>query len=352
MLITNDIMPQPKPDCGPVAPLVDAHGRIHDYLRISVTDRCNLRCTYCRPAEGIPSPHPSPGGNGRADILTFDEVVRIVRVGASAGVCKVRLTGGEPLVRRGIVDLVRAIAAVPGIRNVAMTSNGVRLASCARELRAAGLGTLNVSLDTLRPERFREITLREDFHEVCRGIEAALDAGFAPLKLNVVVLRGFNDDELVDFAELTRSAPLHVRFIEFMPFLDNRWAADSLVSYDEILATLRTRYELLPGARPDPSQPAEDFAIPGHVGRIGVIASITRPFCGDCSRLRLTADGSLKKCLFTPPGASLRDLIRSGASDTALLACMRRELWGKAAQHPAVEELVDLSRQAMIAIGG
>lgn len=326
-------------------PLIDGFGRRHNYLRIAVTDRCNLRCTYCMPPQGIRA-------KPRAAILRFDEVVRVARVASEMGVTKVRLTGGEPLVRRGLPRLVHALAALPRIESVAMTTNGVLLSRFARLLRAAGLGSVNMSLDSLVPERFARITLRDHFDRVLAGLDAALAAGFVPLKINTVVIRGFNDDELPAFVELTRTKPVHVRFIEYMPFRDNRWARERLLSYDAMREILEQRYALEPVAPEDPAQPARDFQVPGYCGRVGIIASMTRPFCERCSRLRLTAEGALKSCLFHAPESGLRDALRAGITDDELADRIRAAVLGKPAGHAPLEELVAMDNRVMAEIGG
>lgn len=327
------------------APLVDGLGRRHTYLRVAVTDRCNLRCTYCMPPEGVSrKPHDA--------ILRFDEITRVARVLSGMGVNKVRLTGGEPLVRRGLPDLVASLAALPGVDGVAMTTNGVLLARYADTLRASGLNSVNISLDTLRPDRFARITLRDHYGQVRAGIDAALAADFDAVKLNVVVMRGFNDDELPDFAALTRELPLDVRFIEYMPFRDNRWAKERLVAYDEIRQVLEADGPLLPVVPEDPAQPSRDFMLPGHRGRIGIIASMTRPFCARCSRLRLTADGALKTCLFHYPERRLRDALRGGMTDGELARAIRDALQSKPAGHAPLDTLMTLDNRVMTEIGG
>lgn len=325
--------------------LVDAFGRRHTYLRVAVTDRCNLRCTYCMPPEGVVrKPH--------GDILTFHEIARVTRVLAGMGVDKVRLTGGEPLVRRDLPMLVKQLAALTGVKRVSMTTNGVLLARHVAALRAAGLASVNISLDTLQPARFARITLRSHYHRVRDGIDAALAAGFDAVKLNVVVIRGFNDDELHQFAALTEDQPLDVRFIEYMPFRDNQWAKERLVPYTEIRERLETHAPLLPVVPEDPAQPARDFVMPGHQGRVGIIASMTRPFCERCSRLRLTADGALKTCLFHCPERRLRDALRSGMSDAELALTIRAALREKPVGHAPLETLATLDNRIMTEIGG
>ena len=327
-------------------PLVDRFGRTHTYLRVSVTERCNLRCNYCMPPEGIPL-------LDRSDVLTFEEITRIVRILAEMGINKVRLTGGEPLVRRELDKLVRLIVNIPGIRAVCMTTNGVLLSGCADLLRRSGVSLVNISLDSLRPDRFLRITHRDNHEDVLRGIDAALRASFDSLKLNVVVMGGVNDDELLDFIEFAADCPINVRFIEFMPFESNGWNRGSLVPAAEMRRRIEERYELIP-LFPNSNREAvaSEYRIPGIKGTIGFIASMTEEFCGGCNRLRLMADGGLKTCLFNPPEGNLRDAMRSGADDEELEYLVRSCLELKAERHEPMESLVFFSRIPMIAIGG
>ena len=335
----------PPPNSPPLPPLVDRFGRRQTYLRVSVTERCNLRCTYCMPPQGVAL-------RPREEILTFEEIERIVALLARMGVNKVRLTGGEPLVRHNLERLVAAIAAIPGIATVAMTTNGVRLAEKSALLRASGLGQLNVSLDTLSRERFQRIALRDEFGRVWAGIEAALAAGFAPLKLNMVVMRGVNDDELLDFVELARERPINVRFIEYMPFKDNDWERQRVVGYREMLDALGARFEILPCADEDPAFVARDFQVPGFRGRVSFITSMTDDFCAGCNRLRLLADGAMKSCLFSPPEDNLRLALRGGADEAQLERLIRRVVSLKQEKHAGLDTLAGLPNNSMIEIGG
>ncbi|MET9403293.1 GTP 3',8-cyclase MoaA [Kitasatospora sp. NPDC002965] len=299
-------------------PLVDRFGRVHTDLRVSLTDRCNLRCTYCMPAEGLAW---LPG----AELLGDDEVVRLVRIAVRRlGIRSVRLTGGEPLLRRGLPGLVRRIAALGP--EVSLTTNGIGLARTAAELKSAGLHRVNVSLDTLRPERYAAITRRDRIADVFAGLAAARDAGLAPVKVNAVPVRGVNDDELVPLVEFAAEHGYRMRFIESMPLdAQGAWDRARMVTADEILAALGARWELLPtgraageeGAGPAGSgrrgtPPAEEWRIAGTDTVVGVIASVTRPFCGGCDRVRLTADGQLRNCLFATEESDLRALLRDG----------------------------------------
>lgn len=328
-----------------MTPLVDAFGRAHAYLRISVTDHCNLRCTYCMPPGGIRKAR-------REQILRFHEIERLARLFVRLGVKKIRLTGGEPLVRKDIEGLVEDLARIPGLQTLAMTTNGVLLEKYAPLLRAAGLSRLNVSLDTLRPERFARVALRGFYARVRRGMDAALAAGFAPLKLNVVVIGGVNDDELLDFVEIARDRPIHVRFIEYMPFRGNRWDRRRFVSCRDMRRAIEVRYALRPVEGGEDSAVARAFRAPGFRGGIGFIAAMTDPFCSRCNRLRLTADGSLKTCLFHPPTLQLRDALRAGGSDDELAARIRSAVSGKPRRRPAPEGLAGHIGASMVEIGG
>lgn len=337
---------------GPGNTLVDSFGRQHTYLRISVTDRCNLRCVYCLPAEGF-----TP--TDRTEILQFGEIIRLAKIFAGMGINKIRLTGGEPLVRRGLDQLISGLAEIDRIKTIALTTNGVLLAEQAATLKKAGLTRLNVSLDTLRPERFAQIALRDLFQKISTGIDTALAVGFTPLKINVVLLGGLNDDELLDFVELTRLRPLKVRFIEYMPFGFASAPPARMISAAEMSRTIQQHYELTPttplegkGEGEGEAQVARDFHIPGFQGTIGFISPMSDHFCESCNRLRLTADGSLKSCLFFPAETNLRDALRSGADDEELTAIIHQVLKKKQAAHPPAEELADAENNAMIKIGG
>ena len=299
------------PTPGPI--VLDTLGRPLRNLRVSVTDRCNLRCQYCMPEEEY-------AWLRRADLLTFEETQRLVEVFTELGVDKVRLTGGEPLLRRDLPDLVRMLARVPAVRDLAMTSNGVLLAGQAAALRAAGLHRVTVSLDTLRPERFRALTRRDDHAAVLRGIEAVRAAGFSALKLDTVVIRGVNEDELVELVEFARAVDAEVRFIEYMDVGGaTHWSRDQVVSRAEILERLSARYGPIEPIREETSAPAERFRLLDGA-TFGVVASTTTPFCRTCDRSRLTADGTWYLCLYAQRGVDLRTPLREGASPDDLKA--------------------------------
>jgi cyclic pyranopterin phosphate synthase len=325
--------------------LTDTFGRAHSYLRISLTERCNLRCTYCMPAEGVEL---TPA----AGLLTTPEILRLARLFAAEGVTKIRLTGGEPTLRRDLEVLVAALAAIPGVRDVGMTSNGLVLAKRLPALRAAGLSLLNLSLDTLRPERFERLARRRGHAHVLAALAAAAAAGFDPVKLNVVVMRGVNDDEAADFAALTRDAPVNVRFIEYMPFDGNVWSSDKLVPYAEVKARVEATHGPLARLPAPPGEVARNYALAGHRGSVSFVASMTRAFCGDCNRLRLMADGALKVCLFGAGEVSLRRAMREGATDAELRAVVGAAVGRKRAAHAGMFELARAPNRAMVKIGG
>ena len=330
----------------PSSPLTDRFGRVHTDLRVSLTDRCNLRCTYCMPEEGL-AWLPKP------ELLSDDEVVRLVDVGTRLlGIRTVRLTGGEPLLRRGLPGLVARLTALPHAPELSLTTNGIGLARTAVALREAGLRRVNVSLDTLRPERFATITRRDRLPDVLLGLAAAQAAGLAPVKINAVPVRGVNDDEIVELAAFAAEHGYQCRFIESMPLdAQGAWDRDRMVPADEILARLGSRFTLEPLPRAD-NAPAEEWRIAGTDSRVGVIASVTRPFCGGCDRVRLTADGQLRNCLFAATESDLRALLRSGADDGAVEAAWRASVAGKGPGHAINSADFRRPDRPMSAIGG
>jgi len=323
--------------------LMDGFGRAHRDLRISVTDRCNFRCRYCMPAEGLE-------WLPRDGLLSFEEISRVASLVVERfGIRSIRLTGGEPTVRAKLPDLVRLLSPLPV--DLALTTNGATLRLLAAELAEAGLGRINVSLDSLRRDRFEELTLRDGLERVLDGIEAALTAGLSPVKVNVVVMRGVNDDELVDFARFGRELGVTVRFIEFMPLdAEEAWSEAAVVSQEEILATISAVYPLEPPARSN--APATRFRYMDGGGEIGVVASVTQSFCDSCDRIRLTADGQFRNCLFATEEFDLRGLLRSGASDDEVAHLVERAVAAKWAGHGIGR--VDFIRPArsMSQIGG
>ena len=328
------------------SPLVDRFGRVHTDLRVSLTDRCNLRCTYCMPAEGL-------DWLPKAGLLTDDEVVRLVGTATRRlGITEVRLTGGEPLLRRGLPALVARLTALDPAPELSLTTNGIGLARCAGALREAGLSRVNVSLDTLRPERFAALTRRDRLSDVLDGLAAAHAAGLAPVKVNAVPVRGVNDDEIAGLAAFAVERGYRMRFIESMPLdAQGAWERDRMVTAEEILDRLGERFELVPVERQDHA-PAEEWRIAGTDARVGVIASVTRPFCGGCDRVRLTADGQLRTCLFATEESDLRALLRGGADDDALEAAWRTALAGKGPGHAIGSPEFRRPDRPMSAIGG
>ncbi len=324
-------------------PLVDSFGRVHTDLRISVTDRCNFRCTYCMPEEGMQ-------WLPRAEVLTFEELERVARLLVEQhGIRSIRLTGGEPTVRAHLPVLVAKLAALPV--DLSLTTNGATLHAVASGLAAAGLRRVNVSLDTLQPDRFEALTRRDQLADVLVGIDAALDAGLAPVKVNVVVVRGVNDDEVIDLARYGRARGVTVRFIEWMP-LDggDTWSGEQVVSQAEIVETIDAVFPLEPVARGH--EPAERFRyLDGH-GEVGVIPSVTRPFCEQCDRIRLTADGQLRTCLFSLEDHDLRGLLRAGATDDELSDAIEGAVASKWAGHAIGQVQFVKPRRSMSQIGG
>ncbi|MCP2636417.1 GTP 3',8-cyclase MoaA [Microbacterium sp. HD4P20] len=335
----------------PGAPLIDTHGRVHRDLRISLTDRCSLRCTYCMPEQGNE-------WLAKTSILTLDEIELIARTAAADGITTFRLTGGEPLLRTDIVEIVRRLAAIKGPDGrpvqIAMTTNGIRLREVLPVLVDAGLGRLNISIDTLRRDRFHELTRRDRLDDVLDGIAAAAASDLRPLKLNAVAMRDVNDDELVDLVEFAIEHDAQMRFIEQMPLdAGHTWDRSRMVTQDEILGTLGRRWELTPVAGRG-GAPAAQWLLDGGPHAVGVIASVTAPFCGDCDRLRLTADGQLRNCLFSTTEYDLLPIMRATAGerereiDGMLRACVRGKLPGHAINDPAFLQ----PARGMNAIGG
>jgi cyclic pyranopterin phosphate synthase len=320
-------------------PLIDPFSREITYLRISVTDRCNLRCNYCMPE--------SPLHVDRSEVLTFEEIDRLVGVAVALGWRKVRLTGGEPLVRRNVVELVRLLSrhrapdpAGNRLRELVMTSNGILLARFAKQLAAAGLDRVNVSLDTLRPERFRSITRHDKLEEVMAGVEAALAAGLTPLKINTVLIRGVTDEEAFDFVELARTRPLDIRFIEFMPFGGNGWSLDQVLPSDELKGMISARDALTPAEAPPDGGPARTFRGAGWAGTVSFISPITDgDFCARCNRVRLTSEGRLRGCLLNENEVDFRSVLRRGADDEELAGLFRFAIGRKPEEHPFHEQI-------------
>ena len=325
--------------------LIDTFGRLHNNLRISVTDRCNLRCTYCMPEE--------VAFLDRKELLSFEEIARIVRIAATLGIDKLRLTGGEPLLRRDLPTLVRLLAAIPGIKDISLTTNGMLLPQLAQPLHDAGLRRINISLDTLRPETFRQLTRRDGLEQVLAGIDAASAAGFEPIKINAVSIRGVTESEVVPLARFARDRGLEMRFIEYMPIGAEPWERGKVFLAHEIMELIEAEVgTLLPAEDYDPRSPAMEFRYSDGGGRIGIIASVSRPFCESCNRLRLTADGKLRNCLFALEEDDLKDRLRAGASDAELAQVFVRNVVAKWEGHEINTARFMKPARTMHAIGG
>lgn len=327
--------------------LVDRYGRVARDLRVSLTDKCNLRCTYCMPAEGLP-------WLAGPELLSDEEIVRLVRVAVELlGVTEVRFTGGEPLIRPGLVDIVTAVAALAPRPRVSLTTNGIGLDRLAPALRAVGLDRVNVSLDTLDPDRFTKLTRRPRLDAVLAGLAGAAAAGLSPVKINSVLMRGVNEDEAPALLRFALDHDYQLRIIEQMPLdAQHGWARDTMVTAEEILASLRTVFDLSPDPAERGAAPAETWLVDGGPARVGVIASVTRPFCGDCDRTRLTADGQVRACLFATEESDLRAALRTGADDDELARRWRTAMWGKRAGHGIDDPTFLQPTRPMSAIGG
>jgi cyclic pyranopterin phosphate synthase len=327
-------------------PLVDGHGRPIGDVRISVTDRCNFRCQYCMPAEGLPWLH-------RDALLSYEEIARLVRILSEMGVHDVRLTGGEPLVRKELWRLVEAIDAIPGVHDLSLTTNGYLLAAQVADLVAAGLRRVNVSLDALAADRFFQLTRRDALHRVLEGLQAAqAHPELRPIKVNAVALRGFTEDEVLRFAAFAREEPYEVRFIEFMPLdADHEWDMSKVLPSAEIKAIIETEYPLVALGR-ERHGTARRYRFADGKGEIGFISPVTEPFCGDCNRIRLTAEGTLRPCLFSMNETDLRAPLRAGATDAELEEIVRDAVWRKELKHHVGEPGFIQPARSMSRIGG
>lgn len=328
-------------------PLVDTFGRVHDNLRISVTDRCNIRCFYCMPAENVtflPKPQ----------LLTFEEITRFVKIAVSLGVKKIRLTGGEPLVRQNLEVLVEQLREIDGIEDIGLTTNGILLADQAERLYQAGLRRLNVSLDALDPVKFKQITRREGFEKVMASLNTARDVGFEKIKINAVSIRGMTESEIIPFGHLARETGMEIRFIEFMPLdAERAWERDKVLFASEIIDELAREFgPLLPVGEYDPHAPASEYQFADGVGRIGFIASVSQPFCGSCNRFRLTADGKIRNCLFSLEETDIKSLLRGNASDDEIRLAIRQSIWDKKEGHEINAAKFIRPDRAMHSIGG
>ncbi|KAM0942502.1 putative lyase [Dioscorea sansibarensis] len=337
---------EPLPNDNPVSDmLVDSFGRMHSYLRISVTERCNLRCQYCMPAEGVEL---TP--NSR--LLSRNEIIRLANIFVASGVNKIRLTGGEPTIRSDIEDICSQLSSLKGLKTLAMTTNGLILTRKLPKLIECGLNSINISLDTLVPAKFEFMTRRKGHNKVLESIDAAVDLGFRPVKVNCVVIRGVNDEEICDFVKLTRDRPINVRFIEFMPFDGNVWSSKKLVSYAEMMDRVRQQFNSIKRLKDHPTDTAKNFMIDGHCGTVSFITSMTENFCAGCNRIRLLADGNFKVCLFGPSEVSLRDPLRAGIDDLGLKEIIGAAIKRKKAAHAGMFDIAKTSNRPMIHIGG
>ncbi|MHA6802188.1 GTP 3',8-cyclase MoaA [Salinifilum ghardaiensis] len=327
--------------------LVDRFGRVATDLRVSLIDKCNLRCTYCMPAEGLP-------WMKRSEMLDTDEMMRLIRIAVERlGVDTVRFTGGEPLLRQDLVDIITATSALPGHPKTALTTNGINLGAHAEALVRGGLDRVNVSLDTLDRDVFKRLTRRDRFDDVLDGLRAAKRMGLEPVKVNAVLMRGINEHETCDLLEYCLEHGYELRFIEQMPLdAQHEWDRDAMVTADEILQRLGERFALTPDSAERGSAPAERWLVDGGPGTVGVIGSVTRPFCSTCDRTRLTADGQLRSCLFSTEETDLRAALRGGADDEEIIRLWQRTMWAKKAGHGVDEPGFAQPDRPMSSIGG
>ncbi len=326
--------------------LVDAYNRVVTDLRISVTDRCNYRCHYCMPEEGMQWLH-------RDALLTYAEIARLARVFVSLGVRHIRLTGGEPLLRKDLRVLVRMLSVIDGLHDIALTTNGYFLKEQAQQLADAGLHRVNVSLDSLSPSTFKAVTRRDEFPRTWEGVEAAVDAGLAPVKLNVVLVRGFNESEILKFASLAHSGRYIVRFIEFMPIgKDDGWNPEKVIASDEILEVIQREHRLVPIGQAEEHAPASRYRFADGTGEIGIISSVSHPFCSTCDRVRLTSDGKFRTCLFSQDELDLRAMLRSGEDDASLSEAIIRAVHRKERGHLINQAGFVRPERTMSQIGG
>lgn len=329
-------------------PLVDSYGRRIKSMRISITDKCNFRCTYCMPAEGLP-------WLKKAEILSYEEIERVARVAVSIGIEQIRLTGGEPLVRRDVPELVRMLHQIEGLRSLSITTNGVLLKHQARTLAEAGLTRINVSLDTLLREKFTQLTRRDQFDHVLEGLaELERHPAIHPIKINAVAMRGFSEEEVLDFAHLARRKAYVMRWIEFMPLdADQAWRKEDILAGGEIKAIIEAAYgPLVPITTGDPSETARRYTFSDGVGEVGFINPVSEPFCATCDRIRLTADGQIRTCLFATEETDLRAVIRSTTDDEAIATTIRHAVWNKELKHYIGDKRFKRANRSMSMIGG
>ncbi|XP_069116545.1 molybdenum cofactor biosynthesis protein 1-like isoform X2 [Argopecten irradians] len=327
--------------------LTDTFGRHHTYLRISLSERCNLRCQYCMPENGVDL---TPSQK----LLSSEEILRLSELFVREGVQKIRLTGGEPLVRKDVVEIIEGLNKFRdlGLQTIAMTTNGVTLARKAPALKEAGLDLINVSLDTLVSAKFEFISRRKGWDRVMKGIDTALDLGYDPVKVNCVVMRGLNEEEICDFVAFTKDKNVDVRFIEYMPFDGNKWNSKKMVSYLEMVDTIKAKWPDFSRMKDHPNDTSKAYRVPGYKGQVGFITSMSEHFCGTCNRIRLTADGNLKVCLFGNTEVSLRDVMRASSDDTELREVISAAVKRKKKQHAGMFNLSKMKNRPMILIGG
>ncbi|WP_421945024.1 GTP 3',8-cyclase MoaA [Pedobacter sp.] len=325
--------------------IVDSFGRVHDYLRISLTDNCNFRCFYCMPEEDYDF---TPASR----LMQPDEILHLAKIFVEQGVKKIRLTGGEPLVRKDAAEIITALGGLPV--ELVITTNGTRIAELLPTLIGAGIKTINISLDTLQPEKFLVITRRDLFHQVRSNIELLLQHKIT-VKINMVVMKGLNDNEIIDFIKWTKHNPIQIRFIEFMPFSGNKWTSNKMFSLQEILSVVGKDYTILP-VKAEPHDTAKSFMIPGHEGSFAIISTMTAPFCSTCNRMRLTADGKLKNCLFSDGETDLLTALRKNEEILPLIAASiwskKKELGGQLGKHFELLDAESIKNRSMITIGG
>jgi len=326
--------------------LLDPYRRKINYLRVSITDRCNLRCRYCMPEEGVSLiPH--------EEILTYEEILRIVRVFATEGISKVRLTGGEPLVRKGIVDFISQLSKIEEIKDLSLTTNGILLKEFARDLKRAGLKRINISLDSLKKEKFCQITRKDGYEKVWEGIEEALRVNLSPIKINMVAIKGLNDDEIESFARLTLHLPLTIRYIEYMPSGNGEeWKESEILTIPQIKSHLENIGKMIPIPSDQWDGPAKRFRLEGAVGEIGLIGPVSDHFCDDCNRLRLTPDGKIRTCLFSDEEIDIKEFLRKGGSDRDLKERLFVALRTKPERHHINTHQFKKCQRNMSAIGG
>lgn len=326
--------------------MLDRLGRKINYLRISITDRCNLRCRYCMPEEGVAL-------KDHQEILSFEEIEKVVRVGAELGIKKIRLTGGEPLIRRNLPDLVAVISQIDTIDDVAITTNGVLFSALAARLKVAGLTRVNLSLDTLRKDRYHHITRGGDIEAVIKGLDTAIKEGLHPVKVNTVLIRGFNDDEILDFSRLAYNLPLHIRFIEFMPVGEvEYWNNERIVKNAEVFNLIEKHFSLKPGKISRGNGPAKYFELEGGQGSVGFISPMSNHFCGECNRLRLTADGKLRACLYDGQERDLKEALRSERSEEEIKRIFIETILSKPERHAMGDKAWGAENRKMYQIGG